>query len=742
MVRVFFYSGTAILLCSAALTLLPPCFCLILGGVLALAALILLMVKRSAGLRLGICLLLVAAFCFTGYFNFLKNVRPALQLQTRTATVIGTIVDYPEDHGDIFTYTLKAEQLLLNAAPGQQKITDFPRQLKIQVVDSTKTSLQVFDQIKIPVKFYTLDENKNSLYSNKIYASAWVQGSVNKLGQNRPFYAVFYSFRQTVTKAFCRYFSKEAADFSSALLLGNRQALDARFLACARVTGVSHVLVVSGLHLGIIFQAFDFVFRLLRLSKRHCGLLQLFVVFAFCAVCGFSPSIMRAGLTYAVIALGRVLRLKPEPLNSLGFAAAVCCFLNPYLSFNVAAMLSFFATFGLLFGCPYVMRVFLLPFRGHCKKPVRAVLLAVAQTLTAEYFTFPIAVLVFGYISLIAPITNLLIGYPTTITLCLLLVTVPVLFLPPVFNPLKKLLVFCCEKPIQYITTVIRRLAEPDGIIFDTTLEQLLPYFLVTAAFVCLIVFTHLQRQRLRFLAAALAGIFGLSTALSCGYLIYCRPVLTVQAVKLGYGFSAVITTPGQTVLVGAGDSSQNCNTLQSALLKTGRNSASVLLLPELSRSVAIGTTALVQGNKVSAVLYPKSGALLSEVTELRRQSTAKLVAYNQTAFYEYGTALNAACVASAGAVVNLKSCSVIVLTNPSALYSLTRHATGKHKILVCYAALPPSLNPAEFEKILVSCAAAQKPAIETFARSAGMKNIVYNTNATQTVKWRKHYVE
>ena len=75
MVRVFFYSGAAILLCSAALTLLPPCFCLILGGVLALAALILLMVKRSAGLRFGLCLLLVAVIGGVFLWKGMKDIK-------------------------------------------------------------------------------------------------------------------------------------------------------------------------------------------------------------------------------------------------------------------------------------------------------------------------------------------------------------------------------------------------------------------------------------------------------------------------------------------------------------------------------------------------------------------------------------------------------------------------------------------------------------------------------------------
>lgn len=743
MIRVFLYSGMAILLCSAALVLLPACFCFVLGLILAVGAAVWLGFKKTAGLRFSLCLFTVAAFCFVAYANLLLNVQPAQQLQDYAATVTGTITDYPVSYGNVTTYTLQAEDLTVYVNEGQQKIAGFPKQLKIKITDSSQTNLQVFDRIQVALQFSKLHSgNRLSLYANKTYAAAGVQGPVKLLGQNRPFYAVFYSLRQTVSKAFYKYFSKDAAAFSAALLLGEKQALSNEFLTASKITGVNHVLVVSGLHLGIVFQAFSFVFRLLRLSKRHCGLLQLGVVFAFCAICGFSPSVMRAGLTYAVIALGRVFRLKPEPLNSLGFAATVCCFLNPYLVVNVAAMLSFLATFGLLFGCPRALRILLLPFRGHCAKPVRTVLVAMAQTLSAEYFTFPIAVTVFGYISLVAPVTNLLIGYPTTVTLCLLLVTAPILLLPPGFEPLKGICVFCCEKPIQFIMAVIRRLAKPKGIIFNTALEQLLPYCLVTVALVCLMLFGRFKKQQLRWLAAAVAGVFGFGTVLSCGYLVHTRPLITVQAVKLGYGFSTVITAQNQTILVGAGDSSQNCTGLQNAMLKAGRTAASVLLLPELSRSMAIGTTALVQSGLASTVLYPKSGTLYHEISGLALQSTARLVPFQQTATYQIGTELNAVCCAGAGAVVNTAHCSVIVLTNASALYSLTQHATEKHKILVCCAALPPTLNTADYEKILVSCAAAQQPEIEAFAHSAGFENILYTGHAAQTVQWRKNYVE
>lgn len=744
MIRVFFYAGAAILLCSATLMFLPTCFSFVLGGVCFFAALfILLFWRKCFGVRSAVCLLIVAVFCFYGVLNYAFNVQPAKQLSGFSARVVGTVTDYPTVAENYISYPLKIESLTLKQTAEKSLPTKFSKSLTVIVTDSQKQPVQVFDRVELDLTFNALQgSKKTSSYASGVYAGGSVQSSVTVKGKNRPFYAVFYDLRQTVEKAFYSHFTKETANFSSALLLGNKNAIDAEFSTKVRLTGVSHVLVVSGMHLGILFQFFDFLFSLLRCSKRVGGFLQLGIIFAFSAVCGFSPSVLRAGFTYAVIALGRILIRRPDALNSLGFAAVVSCFLNPFLCCNVGAMLSFAATLGLLVGCPAVIRIFSLPFKKGMPRVVKPILFSFAQTITASFFTFPITVAVFGYLSIVSPLTNLLISHAATLLLCLLLFTVPLLFLPSFFTPLRVVSVFLCEKVTSYIMAVISFLSKPKGIVLNAEKELLWPYFFLLLAFGIGALWPRLKKHALRVLAGVLAALFFCCSAASTSLILYFKPAVTVQVLRLGYGFSAVITTSDLTVIVGAGDSNAQCSNMVNAMLKAGRTAGNVLILPNLNRSMAKGAAAFIKMQKVETVLHPNSGSCYEEIVALNPLQNTSVFSFTQCTEYRYGQNQTAICLADCGVVFNTSDCSVLVLTNSAGLFSLNRLATAKNKILVCHGQLPISMQPEEYSKIIVSCATAQKAALEQLALSANYTNIKYNDLETQTVKWRKNYVE
>lgn len=741
MIRVFFYTGAAILLCSAALMYLPACFCFILALILIATSLVFLLLRRLNGLRESVAFLLIAAFCLLGINNINENVSPANNLAGYRATVIGTVSDYPTVLPEYTVYELTVDHLRIECKENQKPPRQLPKKLKIRLTDSTGSDLSIFEQAEFFIEFENLNTYRTSNYANGIYAAGSVEQLISTRGENRPFYALFYDFRQLVSAKFYQVLDKDIADFAVALLLGDRQALSDEFNNQVRLTGVSHVLVVSGMHLGVLFQAFGILFLLLRFSGRTSGFLQLLITFAFCAICGFTPSIMRAGLTYGVLALGKILGQKPDPLNSLGFAAMICCFLNPYLFYNVSAMLSFAATFGLLFACPVLMNLVLRPFRGHCPRIVKALLFSLLQTLTATFFTFPITVTYFGYTSLIAPVTNLLIGYAATVTLCLLLASAVFLFLPAFFLPFTNLLLFCSDRLIRYIIAVIQQLSQLKGIVVSTGTDLLLPYSLLLVAVVLLVVFPRLLKHWLRLVCVVLALCFTVSAFSAGAYQVQTRPTLTVQALKLGDGLSVVITTPEVNLIVGAGDGNGDYKTIHSAILKTGRTGANVLLLPHLEKSAAKGAIAFIQHTNIEAVLYPDRGKFYEELSHLAKQPENNLVCYHQYARYTYGKNCTAICLDGTGTVVNLDNTSILILTAAYSLNKLMAYADRPDKILVCAGVLPNNIKNENFSQVIVTCSDKTKEKLLENnllnKTPVDTKTIYFNNLETQTVKRR-----
>ena len=192
-----------------------------------------------------------------------------------------------------------------------------------------------------------------------------------------------------------------------------------------RAIGVSHLLAVSGLHVTVISQAILGFLLFIKVPRRLSHLVAVAGVFLFMALTGFQPSILRAGIMSIIFLLGQVLGREPDSLNSLGFSVFAITFVNPFAATDLGLLLSFTSTYGILDIYPQFQKAVTAKLKSSenrllalVAKPVDSVLLTFAATIP----TLPVLLLAFGQISLIAPVSNLLMVFPTsvvTIAVCL-----------------------------------------------------------------------------------------------------------------------------------------------------------------------------------------------------------------------------------------------------------------------------------------------------------------------------------
>jgi len=137
----------------------------------------------------------------------------------------------------------------------------------------------------------------------------------------------------------------------AAMTLGDRTAVDGRLRQTYNVSGASHVLALSGLHMGIIYA----LLSLLTIGRRWRFLSQVIIVlsiWAFVFLVGLPTSAVRAAsmLTlYALLSLGYRDRLS---LNALAFTAIVMLLVDPYLLFDVGFQMSYLAVLSILVWTP------------------------------------------------------------------------------------------------------------------------------------------------------------------------------------------------------------------------------------------------------------------------------------------------------------------------------------------------------------------------------------------------------
>jgi competence protein ComEC len=128
-----------------------------------------------------------------------------------------------------------------------------------------------------------------------------------------------------------------------AVLLGDRSSLDSDTVENFRQSGLYHLLVISGLHVGLLASVVLFFLYLLRVGESwRAGCLLIFLATFSLLVDQRAPT-LRASLMIAAYLLARYLYRDRSALNAVGYAALVLLFHRPSWLFEAGFVLSFSA---------------------------------------------------------------------------------------------------------------------------------------------------------------------------------------------------------------------------------------------------------------------------------------------------------------------------------------------------------------------------------------------------------------
>lgn len=177
---------------------------------------------------------------------------------------------------------------------------------------------------------------------------------IQRLYPNRtnPFLEWACSLRQfLVNKIETSVYEAKDADVLIALLLGIRRKIDPELKAAHSAAGTSHILAVSGMHVGLIFGFLRLLFSwLLRIKggKTAFSVCVISLLWLYALITGLSPSVNRAVMVFSVLQLGDLIQKPKFPLNSLFLATLILFFLDPEIVYDVGYQLSFAAVYGIL----------------------------------------------------------------------------------------------------------------------------------------------------------------------------------------------------------------------------------------------------------------------------------------------------------------------------------------------------------------------------------------------------------
>jgi competence protein ComEC len=197
--------------------------------------------------------------------------------------------------------------------------------------------------------------------------------------------------------------SEQAMAVASALTLGYRDFLDEEVVSSFREAGISHIMAVSGLHVGIICLVLSWFTGIIRIRNSYARILIMLAgIWFFALVTGLSPSVCRAALMFTFLYTGKLSGRYVNPLNSLLASAFVLLLLNPFMLFAAGFQLSYSAVLFIL--------LFYRPLNGLFN--FSGVLLSGAWSLStlsilAQLGTMPLVLAHFRQLPLLSLISNL-----------------------------------------------------------------------------------------------------------------------------------------------------------------------------------------------------------------------------------------------------------------------------------------------------------------------------------------------
>lgn len=141
--------------------------------------------------------------------------------------------------------------------------------------------------------------------------------------------------------------SESAYAVVAAMTMGDRSGLTRELRQSYAASGASHVLAISGLHLGVIYGLLSLIFvhRRMRVLGQ---VLAMVAIWAYAALVGMPPSVLRSATMLTIFAFVVLTGRRQVSLNTLAFAAVVQLVVSPLSLWDVGFQMSFLAVLGIV----------------------------------------------------------------------------------------------------------------------------------------------------------------------------------------------------------------------------------------------------------------------------------------------------------------------------------------------------------------------------------------------------------
>ena len=638
------------------------------------------MIKSIQNRKRIAAVLLFIALCFV-YFSFvsLYRVEQTEALAGRKGTVICRVTEEPYTNDGYTRLTVVTDKEMTN---NSGLCEDIKLALWVELTESAaeasvgdviRASL-VFDEVSQPYKQYS--------YSKGVFISAYCE-SAEIIGHTPTVQDLFVRIRQAVRERIDSIFYGDQAALMKGVLLGETEDMSNKLSYAFKATGVCHITAVSGMHMSILCGALVSIFSVF-VRRKTALLAAILPTLAVVAITGFSASAVRAGIMCVIAFLGEIIGKKGDGFNSLGLTASAMLIYNPFYICDLGFTLSCSATAGVIYmtgvANGFSKKInFKFPL---INKAIGSIVMVLFQSVGAVVFTLPIQICEFGFVSMIAPVSSVLVC--SAVTYLLLSLVVGIIITLVVYNLIVTEVIFWLpDILIRYVIVVVNSLSKVPFSYIPISQNRAMLWLALSVSLIG--VWLLLGKTGSVRLISLMVGVL-LLVSLWTGN-ITDRGKIQISSINVEKGFATVIYSGEKCVIIGCGDDSEDAFAIENHIKLKGAGKVQRILLPSKDKSVMGGAQRLAKSYSCAIEFDFAEGQRMDDlenisITVLKTDAGNVFLveSYGRTMLigigsYESGISKKVDCVFSDGALPKVDFdmavvCSEKAINNEKVIYS------------------------------------------------------------------------
>lgn len=373
-------------------------------------------------------------------------------------------------------------------------------------------------------------------------------------------------------------FPEDVSPFVKALLLGDTSDLDYAVNTDLKISGIRHIVAVSGLHISILYGLICIVTLRQRFLTAAIGFPVLLL---FSAVAGFTPSVTRACIMIFLMLAAQIFDREYDPATALSFSVLVMLVINPMAIASASLQMSVSCVAGMLLFQSKINNWLKKKFlrKGIPDKLQNLLYSSISVSLSAISLVTPLTALYFGTISLVSALTNLLTLWIVNLIfyglILICLVSIPCGWLA---SFVASILVW----PVRYVLLMSKLLASlPLAAVYTESI-----YIVVWLIFVYVLLIIFLSQKKRQPGVLLWCGMLGLSVALLVSWVEPLLDDVRITMLDVGQGQSILLQSEGRTWLVDCGgdDDAETADIISEKLLSQGISRLDGIVLTHYDR--------------------------------------------------------------------------------------------------------------------------------------------------------------